>query len=164
MYITWHGLQIILTCLRWRFDISIGVSGIPATSIVGTASLTNLRFMLKLVEMALFLVKHASSKCAEHKTEEADGVKPGRCFLTNLTHSCLLFECFASLGKTCIDTPGVNCEFVQLSRLGAPATQNLPPCCREEPLEVDAIFILCDLCVIVMTSQREILHSSIFAS
>ena len=118
--------QWVISCI---YDISSFVEGttIPATSTVGTAVSVNFLFMPREVDTLTFIVNDDSSKCAEQRTDEREGVKCGRCFRTNRTHFFLLSGAFSSSGSVCIDIPSVWRLFVQVAWLGPPATQYLPP-------------------------------------
>ena len=113
----------------WNTNIcQVRCTTIPTTSTVGAAVSVNFLFMPREVDTLTFIVNDDSSKCAEQRTDEREGVKCGRCFQTNRTHFFLLSGAFSSSGSVCINIPSAVCWlFVQLAWLGPPATQYLPP-------------------------------------
>ena len=55
------------------------------------------------------------------------GEKFTRCLLTNFVHNLRSSDRVLSEGNLCITIPGVCVEFFQITPLGPPQTQHLPP-------------------------------------
>ena len=118
-----------LTC---RFSLSVKTCGGSGTkeSLVGMEPL--IKFLFSFIpsipssEDARLFSKQLCSKCAELSDVyfPIGSLKSTRCRWTNFTHFALTV---GSDGKRCMEIPGVYPVFVQLSLLGVPAAQNLPP-------------------------------------
>ena len=147
----------ILTFLRF-LSVSCSLTGgtIPATSIVGTTSSFKNLFMLRDFANIRFILKHESSKWAEHSTDVLIAWKLGLCFVDKIYPfpSCLES---VSLGNRCMDIPLVCWLLAQLTKFGPSATQRLP---ARGGL---SLLILHAMSVLVSTSQNQNMAAKKFA-
>ena len=94
----------------------------------------------------------------EHKTEEDEGVKLARCFLTSCTHN---FCCFSFFGKLCIEMPGAWLLFLQLIPFGAPAQQYSPLLHVSLRLPCSATLLHCGNLTSYVHESNAIRHASL---
>ena len=115
-----------LTCC---FSLSVKTCGGSGTKEFFLGMEPLIKFLFSFIpssEDARLFSKQLCSKCAKHSDVyfPIGSLKSTRCRWTNFTHFALTV---GSDGKRCMEIPGVYPVFVQLSLLGVPAAQNLPP-------------------------------------